>query len=625
MNSYVKRMLTISTAVFITMGSFASIVHAEPQGDVGVTEGVGDTIANKASFLGDLDPNTQVTIDIVIKLQNKSELQQYINDTVTPKSSNYRRYLSVAEFKKSFAPKSKQINELTEYLKAFGIKSEVYQDNLIVTATGTADQINKAFNVELKHASYKGKNFHASKKQPKLPKKIADNILCILGLSSYSSYTTKTVKVPNEFKPSNSNGPLSLNPSDLIKHYNVQPLYKNGASGKNESIGIVTLAEFNPNDAYSFWKQEGIKTDKRRIKVINVDGGSGNDGADETTLDVEQSGALAPKAEVNVYVAPNTDPGFVDAFANVINENKCHQISASWGESEDLISYLVSQGQETKGYAEAFNQLFMQAAAQGISMFAAAGDSGAYDSKENTPPSYELSVDNPADSPYITAAGGTTLAWQGTVKETSVKVDKERAWGWDYLYPAFDADGLYSSGKLDKYFVGGGGGFSKIFDTPDYQKGISGVNRFTGVKQWTASNPQGPLLLNVTRDAAQQIVTGKDTGRNVPDISMDADPYTGYNVYMNGEMSSIGGTSIVAPQLAGLCALINDNNNTQVGFWNPQIYKFAQSSNSPLNPLNDTGSSNDNIFYTATKGTIYNQATGLGIPDIAKLNASFGR
>ncbi|URZ05354.1 S53 family peptidase [Clostridium felsineum] len=625
MNKCTKTMLSISAAILLSMGSFTSITHAETQGNVGVSEGIADTITDKASFFGDVDPNTKVTIDIVMKIQNKPELQNYINSTVTPKSSNYRRYLSVAEFKKSFAPNLKQMNTLTEYLKAFGIKSEVYPDNLIVTATGSVDQINKAFGVELQHASYKGKAFRATKKQPKLPKKVAENILCVLGLSNYSSYTTKTEKVPNDLKPSSANGPLALNPSDLIKHYDVQPLYDNGASGKNESIGIVTLAEFNTNDAYSFWQKEGIKAKPNRIKVTDVDGGSGTDGADETTLDVEQSGALAPNAKMNVYVGPNTDPGFVDAFAKVINENKCHQVSASWGESEDLIEYTVSQGQETREYAEAFNQLYMQAAAQGISMFAAAGDSGAYDSQRDTPASYELAVDNPADSPYITAAGGTTLAWQGTVKGVPVKVDNERAWGWDYLYPAFDAAGLYANGKLEKYFVGGGGGFSKDFDTPDYQKGVSGVNTYTGVQQWTASNPNGVLLLNVTRDSSPKVVTGKGAGRNVPDISMNADPYTGYNIYYDGEMTSIGGTSIVAPQLAGLCALINDNNNTQVGFWNPQIYKFAQSKNSPITPLSSASVDNDNIFYTGTKGTIYNQATGLGIPDVAKLTTNFGK
>lgn len=624
MNRSKLKMLAMSAALFITMSSFSTITYADTQNNVALAQGAADTVTSKASFFGDLDPSTNVTVDIVMKIQNHSSLESYIKSTVNTKSPNYRHYLSVDAFKKNFAPKASEINALTNYLASFGIKTTVYQNNLVITATGTVAQINKAFSVELEHASYKGKSFHATKKQPKLPKKVANNILCILGLSNYSSYSTETEKIPTGLKPASATGALSLNPSDLIKHYNASSLYNNGANGRNQTIGIITLAEFNPSDAYSFWNLEGIKTNPNRIKVTDVDGGSGTDGADETTLDVEQSGALAPAANVNVYVGPNTDPGFVDAFANAITENKCHQISVSWGESESIVSYLASTGQETSQYAEAFNQLYMEAAAQGISMFAAAGDSGAYDSEKSA--SYELSVDEPADSPYITAAGGTTLPWQGTFKTGATSsVTKERAWGWDYLYPVLDSYGLYSSGKLDDYFTGGGGGFSKQFATPYYQEGISGVNTFTGVQQWVGSNPQGPLLLNVTRQTTPTTLTGTGSGRNVPDIAMDADPYTGYNIYIDGQMSSIGGTSIVAPQLAGICALINDNNKTQVGFWNPQIYKFAKSKNSPLNPLTDTGTSNDNIFYTGTKGTIYNQATGLGTPDITKLAASFGK
>lgn len=627
MNSYLKKLLSIGAATVLTMSSLTSVTYAQTPSDVTIAQGAGDTITKNASFSSDVDPNLQISVDVVMKIQNKSELERYINNTVTPGNFLYRKYIDVTAFRTLFAPRPSQIALLTLYLNSFGIKSKIYSDNLIITATGTAAQINKAFGVELKNASYKGKSFHASKTQPKLPKNIADNILCVLGLSDYSSYASNIAKIPSSLKlKGNSSGPLALNPSDLIKHYDVSPLYEKGSNGANQNIGIVTLAEFNPTDAYSFWKQEGITTSQDRIKVTDVDGGSGTAGADETTLDVEQSGALAPGAGINVYVGPNSDPGFIDTFAKAINDNKCHQISVSWGLSESILEYLAATGEETNQYAEAFNQLYMQAAAQGISMFAAAGDAGAYDTTRNSTPSYELAVDNPADSPYITAAGGTTLPWQGTFSTgVTAKVEKERAWGWDYLYPVLDSFGFYKNGELGNYFVGGGGGFSKEFSTPNYQKGVSGVNSFSAIQQWIASNQQGPLLLNVTRNSNPTLITGKYSGRNVPDISMAADPFTGYNVYIDGQMTSIGGTSIVAPQLAGLCALINNHNNTQVGFWNPQIYKFAQHPNSPLNPLNDTGSDNDNIYYTGTKGTVYNQATGLGIPDVAKLAEHFGK
>jgi subtilase family serine protease len=112
---------------------------------------------------------------------------------------------------------------------------------------------------------------------------------------------------------------------------------------------------------------------------------------------------------------------------------------------------------------------------------------------------------------------------------------------------------------------------------------------------------------------------------------MAADPYTGYYVYLsepgkpgtNSGYAVFGGTSFVSPQLNGLSALINSADHTQVGFWNPQIYRFAQQSSSPFTPLNKAGAQNDNLFYSGTPGTLYNQATGLGIPDVAKLADNF--
>lgn len=628
MKSLKMKLLAIATAAVMLLGGIPNVTHAQSSENVTVPQGVADTITSKASFSGDVDPNTQMTIDIVMKVQNKWALQNYINSTVTPGSPFYRDYLNVHEFKSLYAPNSIVIGLITQYLNSYGIKTEVYPDNLIITATGTAEQIDQALNVELQSATYNGKSFRATKKQPKVPKFIADSILCILGLSTYSSNSSNICKVPDDLKLKNdtNNSDPGLAPSDLINYYDVSPLYKNGSNGAGQTIGIVTLAEFNSTDAYTFWDHEGIKCSPNRIRINNVDGGSGTDGADETALDVEQSGALAPGANINVYVGPNSDCGFLDAFGKAINDNKSQQISCSWGLSESILEYAVSTNQETPEYAEAFNELYMQAAAQGISMFTAAGDAGAYDSARSGY-GYELAVENPCDSPYITAAGGTTLPWSGTFKSTGVKVsvDKERAWGWDYLYPHFDARGYYANGVLSPYFVGGGGGFSKIFPTPYYQTGVSGVNKYTAAKQWEGTDPLGPFLTNVTRIDSPVIINGTGTGRNLPDISMNADPYTGYNVYCDGAMQSIGGTSAVAPQLAGITALINSYNHTQVGFWNPQIYRFAKKSNSPIHPLNDTGITNDNLFFTGTKGTIYNQSTGLGTPDVAKLAESFGR
>jgi kumamolisin len=620
-------MTTLPTAVFA----------ASPNQEI--KQGLGAAVLDGSNFFGDLDPSTQVTIDIVMKVQNKDALTTYINETVTPGNAHYRKYLSVNDFKAKYAPQSSQIKAITDFLSSFGIKSTVYPDNLVITATGTVAQLNKAFNVELQEASYKGKKYHGTKKNPQAPAAVANNILCILGLSDYSNLTSRTAKLPDDLSPNQTSkaqaAPYGQMPSDLISRYNVQPLYDKGAAGAGQTIGIVTLADFNVSDAYAFWKYNNINVKSNRLTKINVDGGSGlseDTGSDETTLDVQQSGALAPQADMRVYVGPNSDTGFVDSFAKAINDNVAQQISVSWGESEAIIDAFVQMQLETPEYAETFNQLYMQAAVQGISMFAAAGDSGAYDASRDLG-SYNVGVDNPGDSPYITSAGGTTVPFTYNAPQynLSITVPQERAWGWDYLYPLFDAKGMNNpDGWASRYFVGGGGGFSSIFATPDYQKGVPGVNTYKAVKQWTASADG----YSVTRDASPTIVSGTGTGRNVPDLSMNADPYTGYSVYVNLPVSDgssdidsgwvrYGGTSFVSPQLAGLSALINSADKTRVGFWNPQLYRFATQSNSPLHPLNTADASNDNVFYAGQPGTVYNQASGLGTPDVTALAARF--
>ncbi|MFY4776530.1 S53 family peptidase [Metabacillus sp. RGM 3146] len=638
MGKKLGKLAAVSTlSAMMLFNPISSVSHAAGSDKTAVQQGVSSKVLANASYFGNLPDDTPVTVDLVMKIRNKNQLENYIKDTVTPKSQNYRNYLSTEEFKKNFGADPNFIKLVKEYFSLFGIKTNVYPDNLIITATGTAGQFNKAFSITLQKAKYKGKNFHAAKGTPKLPSKISNSILCILGLSDYSNLTAKSVKqaplLDNESSPV---GPLSLMPKDLINHYNVQPLYDKGAAGKGQTIGIVTLADFNTDDAYQYWNEAGINVKPDRIEKVNVDGGSGWDGYEETTLDVEQSGSLAPQSDIKVYVGPNSDTGFTNTFAEAINENKSQQISVSWGESEPAIQNLIEQAAETPQYAEVFNQLFMQGAAQGISMFAASGDEGSYDAarefglESDVPGAASLSVDNPADSPYITAAGGTTLPFHfhSTAYNVDVSNDKERAWGWDYLYSYFDARGLNNpTGWGDRYLAGGGGGFSQMFPTPDYQQGVPGVNKFTAVQQWTPNADQTSL----TRNATPVLVKGKGKGRNMPDLSMNADPYTGYAVYYsdagaagtNSGYATFGGTSFVSPQLAGLSALINSSNKSQTGFWNPQIYRFAEESDSPLHPLNSSGTDNDNGYYTGTPGTVYNQATGLGTPDVAALASHF--
>jgi subtilase family serine protease len=124
------------------------------------------------------------------------------------------------------------------------------------------------------------------------------------------------------------------------------------------------------------------------------------------------------------------------------------------------------------------------------------------------------------------------------------------------------------------------------------------------------------------------VTTGTGTGRAVPDVSANADPLTGYEIYCpqfsgNPLEGDWGGTSFVAPQLNGSTAILDQYVGGRVGFWNPAIYQFANQVGSPFSPLGASGTGNDNLYYTGTKGLTYNVGTGLGVPDMASLAADF--
>ena len=477
-------------------------------------------------------------------------------------------------------------------------------------------------------------------------------MLAVLGLTNYAPFDSNAVHLNETTKTtpasSSADAPGSFLPADFAANYGLAPLYKK-ANGSGETIGIVTLAALDVGAPEYFWQNVAkIPATGRTVTVDNVDGGPGAPsdaaGTGETDLDVEQSGGLAPGANVIVYQAPNSDPGFIDGFFSAASQNTADTVSTSWGESETIVSAAVAAGQETVAYEAAFDEAFLELADQGQSIFASAGDAGAYDASGDLG-STNLSVDTPADSPYITSAGGTTLPWSGTITgsagSASVTVTSQRAWGWDYLWPAIaSTTGTTFADAAKAFVVGGGGGFSTVEREPSYQRLVSGTSNFHGEQYLTPTDFQTvvpgtdfvePTDWNVTQTPAA--VSGGGSGRAEPDLSADADPQSGYLLY---EPSFVptgqpalqpgwGGTSFVSPQFNGSTAVIDSYLGHRIGLWNPSVYSFAAGSASPVTPLSQASSNNDNIFYTGNPGERYNAATGLGVPNLAKFASDLAR
>jgi subtilase family serine protease len=165
---------------------------------------------------------------------------------------------------------------------------------------------------------------------------------------------------------------------------------------------------------------------------------------------------------------------------------------------------------------------------------------------------------------------------------------------------------------------------------------VPGTNAFTAVPYFTPTDVEdiGGGVFEPTGFAFNPhppTIHGFATGRAEPDVSTDADPLSGFLLYEPsfagvGQpvlQADWGGTSFVAPQLNGSAAVIDSYAGHRVGFWNPAIYRFATQRNSPFDPLNAPGTSNDNLFFSGTPGTVFNPGAGLGVPDFTQLGAAF--
>jgi subtilase family serine protease len=595
--------------------------------------GAGRTVRAQAQDLGATAPSDSISASLVLKVQHPDLLEAFVASTQDPGSFSYHRFLSVSQFVALFAPSSNDIATITRYLHSFGITvDEVYADHLIVKVTGPADAFDRAFAMDMHDYSQGGRRFHRARRGPAVPLLLRDLLFTVVGPSANAQFRPKNRRVSesvsSQFKahapvtPKTGVGatgiPGDYTVGDVANLYNINPIYAQHITGAGRTIGIATLANFIPDDAYTYWSFVGLSVDPNRITQVHVDGGgelSSDAGSGETSLDVEQSGGLAPGAKIIVYDAPNTDVGFIDLFYKAASDNKVDSLSVSWGEAEEFYAAALNDGTDFTPELVAFHQAFLEAAAQGISLFASSGDNGAYDINQafNDPVNNVLTVDSPAADPAITAAGGTTTPLRLTLTNPppntpDLVVTTEGVWGWDYiqdylvkyLNPAYQ-DALFPAG--------GGGGVSVYWQRPWYQAGTAGIRRSEAGQSIVF---QGETLL---------ALPAQFRGRNVPDVSLNADPFSGYIIISTedgGLIDGFGGTSFVAPQLNGISALLAQQNGGRLGLWNPMLYRFKNLPGAHR-PLVDI-TAGDNWFYNGIPG--YEPGAGLGVLNVANFAAA---
>ncbi len=601
-----------------------------------------------------------ISVTIALALPDIGQAESLLKSLNTPGDPQFHKFLTADQFVARFAPTDAEVAKVIASLAKYGLRAQ-RTGATTLKATGLPADLERAFGVTLHnyevvgHGNVTAYGFHAPLSRATIPAEISPSVAAIVGLDSRPSLrplltraSRQAIKPPLQAPSTATGNPFgSLTVTDFAKTYDVLPLYGLGVSGSGRTLGIMTFASFTPSDAYTYWSAAGLNVRKHRIEIVNVDGGPGapsdDSGSDETTLDVEQSGGIAPGAKVIVYQGPNTNQAFVDVFAAAIDADQAQSLSTSWGDWEWLDNFENAPVTDpttgrTVSSLRAIHELLVRAGIQGQSVIAAAGDGGAYDANDSfgcygpysatvsTSCSLVLSVDYPASDPAITAGGGTTLpGLQSYCLNTActppyydVYIARERVWGWDYLDGLCEALG-YGTNTIacGTFAVGGGGGVSVFFPKPDYQYGISGVQ---------LSQPHQFFL-------AGDYFTGSDifyalppyyAGRNVPDISFNADPDTGYSIYYTSSANGfeietfIGGTSFVGPQLNGVTTLLGQylHAGPGLGLLNYTLYGLAASGrgyggrSAPFHAI----AYGDNWFYHGSNG--YNPAVGLGTLDV---------
>jgi kumamolisin len=593
--------------------------------------------------LGGLDPQASaqtISVTVALKLNDPNGAEAMVRRLATPGDPLYQKFMTPDQVEARFGPTQATVDSVTANLRLHGL-TVTRTSSTTLSATGTPAALENAFQTSLHQfqmpatATTPGYSYRAATSRPVLPAEIAPSVQAVLGLSTAPAFHPNYHKAPDSLiakkssSPSASGNPIGLlTVTDFAARYNVDPLYAKGVTGSGRTLAIVTLAGFTPSDAFDYWSSLGLKVNSNRLSVVDIDGGPGApsdaSGSVETTLDVEQSGGIAPGAKIIVYQAPNTNQGFLDAFAAAIQSNKPDSISTSWGEWEffdNLANSPVTDpfSGETVSALQATHELLLEAALQGQSVFAASGDSGAYDvfgevpANDTTP----LTVDYPGSDTAITSAGGTTLPGTQSFglpsgKTLNITVPTERVWGWDYLEPLCKALNLDPI-TCGIFPVGSGGGVSVFFSEPFYQFLTAGVQ---------ASQP-GQVFADESTTPPTTIfaLPGHFRGRNVPDVSFNADPDTGYIIPYTSDktgfsvLNFFGGTSFVSPQLNGVTALLDQNAGHRLGLLNPLLYGLQLIGGFGHNAALNTISTGDNWFYTARKG--YAPAAGLGTLNVS--------
>ena len=535
-----------------------------------------------------------VTLTLTQSDAQKADLKNLLAEQQNPSSPNYHRWLTPAQYADRFGVSAEDVSKITQWLQGQGLAVvNVAQGRNWITVSGSAAQIEAAFATEIHQYAVDGETHFANATNPSVPAAIGGIVLSIRGLNDFRMK-------PHIQKPkyTSAHGNHYLGPGDLATIYDIAPAHAAGFNGAGQTIVVAGQSDVPVSDLQQFQSFFSLTPNLPQMVLVGPDPGISTGDREESDLDLEWSGAVAPNATIKFVYAVDV----MDAVHSAIDQDLAPVISLSYGSCEP--ENQLSDGQTFQSWAQQGN-------AEGITWFNASGDNGAADcyTGDNTVPQAvqeTASVDLPASVPEITGVGGTQFVDTGGSYWSATNTNGASA-------ISYIPETAWNTTAADGEPAASGGGASTFFSKPSWQvgPGVPGNN-----------------------------------ARNVPDVALNADPDTdGYIVFTDGTTSPqvFGGTSCPTPVMAGIAALLNQYlGKSGLGNINPQLYSLAQSNPAVFHPLITAGNNTVTVTamatgcgrrqvctstpstatvpgYTANAGGGYNDVTGLGSVDAWKL------
>jgi subtilase family serine protease len=553
--------------------------------------------------------------------QQKS-LQRLLIEQQDARLQNYHRWLTPEQFADRFGMTEGDIARVTSWLESEGFSvGRIARGRTQIAFSGSVARIESVFHTEIHNYLIHGEKHFANASELSIPRALSGVILGVRGLDDFRPKPRHTgvhrVPVSPNFTSSIS-GSHFLVPEDFATIYDVKALYDLGIDGSGEKIAVVGDSAITMSNITTFRSLSGLPTNNPTEVLVPNSGTATVPSAGEQIeayLDLEWSGAIAKNASIiYVYVGNNSNYSVWDALQYAVDNDTAPVISTSFGNCEQGLG--SANALIIQGWAQ-------QANAQGQTISAASGDSGAADCDYGVVAATQgLAVDIPAAIPEVSGVGGseftgdaastgTTTYWSGTNDSnygSALIYIPEEVWN-------DTSESIANGGSL----AAGGGGASTFFSKPSWQTG-------TGVPS--------------------------DGHRDVPDVSLNASPFhdpflicdgndeNGIQSCTNGFRDSqnyvdaVGGTSVGAPTFAGIIALLNQaTNSAGLGNINSTLYSLAGRAPSAFHDITSgdnkvpcvSGSPNcpsgGTMGYSA--GTGYDQASGLGSVDAYNLTTSW--